>query len=318
MTSDSLISVRQQIRYVKAYERAMAKKAVPKQRVKFRREKDAGSKKRAEEERNDDDVDLTTLPRLFVDGYNVIGFWPRLKKPFDKGDLQTARSLLLDDVADFAIGRYEPVVVFDANGAADNIGKDRHEDYAGGLVRIAFAHNSADAYIEREVRSMRAEGKTVWVSTNDNGIATACGLHNATVVSSKWLVAELKASRKANAQVLDEFNRRQARFGGREPTLWDTLDGDLRAELDKEIERGAQTGLTRAQREARDAIQKQLASGELVDRGAAARRQQQLIEQQRRKRAPGSGRASRPSSSDDVAGKPGERGDDFFGMRSKL
>ena len=75
MTSDSLISVRQQIRYVKAYERAMAKKAVPKQRVKFRREKDAGSKKRAEEERNDDDVDLTTLPRLFVDGYNVIGFW---------------------------------------------------------------------------------------------------------------------------------------------------------------------------------------------------------------------------------------------------
>ena len=61
-------------------------------------------------------VDWNTLPTLFVDGYNVINAWPRLKKPFAKGDLATARRLLLDDVADFTIRRYETTVVFDSNG----------------------------------------------------------------------------------------------------------------------------------------------------------------------------------------------------------
>ena len=34
---------------------------------------------------------------MFVDGYNVINAWPRLKKPFEKGELHVARTLLLDD-----------------------------------------------------------------------------------------------------------------------------------------------------------------------------------------------------------------------------
>jgi predicted RNA-binding protein with PIN domain len=288
VSSDSQISVRKQIAYVKAYERAVRQQAArqkPLQRVKFRREKGAEIKKAASSDKIHIDLDVHTLPQLFVDGYNVIGFWPRLKKPFDKGDLQTARNLLLDDVADFTIGRFNTTVVFDANGAMDNIGKDRHEDFAGGLVRVAYAHNSADAYIEREVRELRRQGLSTWAATNDNGIATACSLHNATVVSSKWLVAELKASRKAGAAVVDEFNKRQARLAGREPTLWDALDTGLRSQLDAEIERGANAGLTRAQREAREAIERQKASGELVDRGAAARRQQLLIQQQKARRA---------------------------------
>lgn len=279
--------MRKQIAYVKAYERAVRQQAArqqPLKRVKFRREKGAETKKASSSDKVDVDIDFT-LPQLFVDGYNVIGFWPRLKKPFDKGDLQTARNLLLDDVADFTIGRFNTTVVFDANGATDNIGKDRHEDFAGGLVRVAFAHNSADAYIEREVRELRRQGTNTWAATNDGGIATACSLHNATVVTSKWLVAELKASRKAGAAVVDEFNKRQATLAGREPTLWDALDKGLRNQLDAEIERGASAGLTRAQREARETIERQKASGQLVDRGAAARRQALLIQQQKARRA---------------------------------
>ena len=95
-------------------------------------------------------VDWNQLDVMFVDGYNIINAWPRLKKPFVKGDLATARRLLLDDVADFTVKRYESVVVFDANGWSENANgaaKDREEEYAGGLVRVVYAHDSADAYI---------------------------------------------------------------------------------------------------------------------------------------------------------------------------
>ena len=167
---------------------------------------------------------------------------------------------------------------------------------------MAYAHDSADAYIEREVRAMRKEGKQVWAATNDGGIQTACSLHNATVVSAKWLVNELKASRKAGAAVLDEFNKRQARLskgGVRGVTLWDAIDSGLRNELDAEIERGATSGLSRKQREAMESIK---AGGApqaparcrpaYVDKAAAAARRR---------------RAARA-----------EGDDDFFGTASKL
>jgi predicted RNA-binding protein with PIN domain len=37
-------------------------------------------------------------PVLLVDGYNMCGYWPKLKKHFAKGDLETARSKLVVDL----------------------------------------------------------------------------------------------------------------------------------------------------------------------------------------------------------------------------
>ena len=70
VTSDSQISVRKQIAYVKAYERAAAKAArpAPKARVKFRKEKSGSSPSQQADEREKIDLNLTGLPRLFVDG----------------------------------------------------------------------------------------------------------------------------------------------------------------------------------------------------------------------------------------------------------
>ena len=45
-------------------------------------------------------VDARTL--CYIDGYNVIGAWPRLAKHSDRGDLDTARRFLIDDVGEFA------------------------------------------------------------------------------------------------------------------------------------------------------------------------------------------------------------------------
>ena len=45
---------------------------------------------------------LGELPLLLVDGYNVIGLWPRLKKRKEKNDLDGARRLLLEDLLQFA------------------------------------------------------------------------------------------------------------------------------------------------------------------------------------------------------------------------
>ena len=97
VTSNSLISVRKQIMYAKAY-RAMHSKSVSpsyqKSKTSFRRQKKSAqaedeeeARKKAEEE---EDTTNLSVPVLFVDGYNIIGRWARLKKRRDKGDMAGA------------------------------------------------------------------------------------------------------------------------------------------------------------------------------------------------------------------------------------
>lgn len=88
------------------------------ERTKFRRKKlDPASRRR----NRNHSVDLPdgkynayVDPLIFVDGYNVIGAWPKLRKWRDR-DLETARRLLLNDVEEFGCIRgWECIVVFDA------------------------------------------------------------------------------------------------------------------------------------------------------------------------------------------------------------
>ena len=96
---------------------------------------------------------------LVVDGYNVIFGTPRYEAlvdepargsrdhdPFDR-----ARELLVSDVAAFAQGRYEPVIVFDAAG---NVNPDHPELRRAG-VRMIFSPTgvTADTVIEKLVTS---------------------------------------------------------------------------------------------------------------------------------------------------------------------
>jgi len=282
--SDRQLSVRRQIALARAFKQMSKAPAKPASRTSFRKK----TKGEAKASGSDDEVDADSLdlslPTLFIDGYNVINAWPRLKKRFQRGELLVARQMLLEEVADFTIRRFETTVVFDANAAVGNIGKDRFDDYAGGLVRLAFAHDSADAFIERQVRSLQVAGKQVWVATNDGGVRIACSLHDATVVSANWLVNELKAARKASAASVTDYNNQQDRLAGRGSPIWDSLDASLRQDLDARINARARASLTRADREATDKIARQQARGELVDPGSAGRRQRLLAEQRSAKR----------------------------------
>ena len=280
------LSVKKQIALIKSFERSQRQQnAAPKSRVAFRKkEKNNTRAGKGDDEIIDvGDVNWRELPTLFIDGYNIINAWPRLKKSFVRGELAICRERLLEDVATFTIKRYNTTVVFDANGAADNFGKDREDVYAGGLVRVVYASESADAYIEGETRRLRAEGVPVFAATSDGGVATACNVYGATVMSAKSLVSGLKASRKSQGALTAEFNRQQDLLAGRQATLWDALDPTLREELDGKIEQSAFNGLSRKQREAMEAIRENPAE----ERGAAARRRQQLEAQRLRRRAPG-------------------------------
>ena len=48
-------------------------------------------------------------PVLFVDGYNVIGYWPKLKKYFQAGDLDTARERLLSELGQYLHYKGAPI-----------------------------------------------------------------------------------------------------------------------------------------------------------------------------------------------------------------
>ena len=236
---NSLLNARRQIALVRAYkQRAAAGPPRPTVRTSFRKKRDPNAVNRTSGNGPEVELDLDVgvPPQLLVDGYNVIGAWPRLKKRFERGELAEAREMLLEDVASLAAGRYDVVVVFDASGSADRVeGKDRIDEYAGGLVRVAYAHDSADAYIEREARRMRGEKLQVQVATSDMAIGTAVTLHGASVTSSQRFVAQLKASRNTAAAVLDDFNKRQSRLAGRGTSaVWDAIDPRLRKSLEEE------------------------------------------------------------------------------------
>ena len=45
------------------------------------------------------------VPVLLVDGYNVCGYWMKLKKHFMKGRLDIARQKLIDELVNFSMLR---------------------------------------------------------------------------------------------------------------------------------------------------------------------------------------------------------------------
>ena len=88
--------------------------------------------------------DTSSKPELLVvDGYNVIHATPRYESlifdrsddPYSRDVFDRARTALIADVAAFAQGRYEAVIVFDGAG---NVSADRPNLPRAG-VRIEFS-----------------------------------------------------------------------------------------------------------------------------------------------------------------------------------
>lgn len=146
---------------------------------------------------------------LVVDGYNVIFGTPRYKSLIDEqgsarvtaqnasratrlgnnDPFDRARELLVADVAAFAQGRYEPVIVFDAAG---NVNPDHPELKRAG-VRLIFSPTgtTADTVIEKLVTESREQMREVTVVTSDNTIRATVGGIPVTRLSSAMLAHEV-------------------------------------------------------------------------------------------------------------------------------
>lgn len=169
---------------------------------------------------------------LVVDGYNVIyksgRYLARMDETADGDPFEQARDLLVADVAAYAKGRYDPVIVFDAAG---NVSPER-PDLSKAGVRLVFSPTgeSADAVIERLVTEQRLLPRAVTVVTSDRTIRATVGGVPVTRVSSDVLASDVDALdaeyRQANAERQTQHMRLEDRIdpAARE-RLWRLLRG---------------------------------------------------------------------------------------------
>lgn len=163
---------------------------------------------------------------LVVDGYNVIFKSARYLARMDEtvaGDpFEQARDLLVADVAAYAKGRYEPVIVFDAAG---NVSPER-PDLSKAGVRMVFSRTgeSADAVIERLVTEQRLLPRAVTVVTSDRTIRATVGGVPVTRISSDVLVADVN-------QLAAEYEMANAERQTQHMRLEDRIDPAAREKL---------------------------------------------------------------------------------------
>jgi len=113
VSSQHLMSVKTQIRLLKHIQAAEKKSTQTVHRTKFRRAKDdAPDEEEAKPSTSGGDLwsGLKEPPLFLVDGYNIIGLWPKLKKKKNQDDMDGARMLLQQELMQFA--SYRCVAVY--------------------------------------------------------------------------------------------------------------------------------------------------------------------------------------------------------------
>ncbi|KAF3440651.1 hypothetical protein FNV43_RR18935 [Rhamnella rubrinervis] len=161
------------------------------------------------------------VPVLLVDGYNVCGYWVKLKKHFMNGRLDIARQKLIDELITFSMLReVKVVIVFDAMMS----GLPTHKEEFASIDIVYSGESCADAWIEKEVVALREDGcPKVWVVTSDRVQQHAAHGAGAFVWSSKALVSEIKESKKEVERMLQEH--RSTSFQGK--LLKHNLDSEV-------------------------------------------------------------------------------------------
>lgn len=184
----------------------------------------------------------SSLPLLVVDGYNVIGATPRYsglidehagagalvdvaslsRDPYGHDPFESARRTLLSDVATYAQGRYDAIVVFDA---AHNL-SDERPSFSPGGVRMVFSRTgeSADTVIERYATRAREQGREVLLVTSDNAIRATVGGIPVTCISSKLLAHDMQVTNSEVAIARDDRTHMHL-------TMEDRLDPATREKL---------------------------------------------------------------------------------------
>lgn len=185
---------------------------------------------------------------LVVDGYNVIYGTSRYealidehagagaladvaslsRDPYGHDPFERARETLITDVAAYAQGTYEPVIVFDAAGNLS----DERPDFSRAGVRVVFSKTgeSADSVIERLATRARKQMRDVLLVTSDNTIKFTVGGIPITTVSSQLLARDIEV---VNADI--EVSRQERSYS--HMTLADRLSPEQREKLWKMLGR---------------------------------------------------------------------------------
>lgn len=126
---------------------------------------------------------------LLVDGYNIIGAWPDLRKLKDK-DLSSARDLLIEKMAEYqAYTGYRVIIVFDAHLVQGTEKKSKNYK-----VEVIFTkkNETADERIEKLAIQLNNIRTQVHVATSD--------------YTEQWAIFGQGALRKSARELLNEMN----------------------------------------------------------------------------------------------------------------
>ncbi|WP_085829967.1 NYN domain-containing protein [Collinsella vaginalis] len=158
---------------------------------------------------------------LVVDGYNIIHATPRYERLiFDRADdpyssdvYDAARTALIADVAAFAQGSYEAVIVFDGAG---NVSPARPNLPQAG-IRIEFSPTgvSADTVVQRLCTEAREEGRACSVVTSDGTIQSTVMGKGVTRISARMLVEEIGQIDREIERVQEEAPNMKLALGSR-------------------------------------------------------------------------------------------------------
>lgn len=130
---------------------------------------------------------------LLVDGYNIIGAWPELRK-LKTTDFAKARDLLVEKMAEYqAYTGYRVIVVFDAH-----LTKGIEKKYINHRVEVIFTrkNETADERIERLACSLKNIRTKIYVATSDYTEQWTIFSQGALRISARELLTEVNSINK--------------------------------------------------------------------------------------------------------------------------
>ncbi|OEF96400.1 hypothetical protein BHF71_04410 [Vulcanibacillus modesticaldus] len=143
---------------------------------------------------------------LVVDGYNIIGAWPELRKLKKKGHLEEARDELLDWLTEYQTysGR-KVIVVFDAHQVP---GIGRRYDDKRIIVYFTKENETADELIERLVKDLHHRKRQIYVATSDYTEQRVIFGQGALRISARELAVEKEVMEKSIKRSVIKKNKK--------------------------------------------------------------------------------------------------------------
>ncbi|MEX1377944.1 MAG: NYN domain-containing protein [Eubacteriales bacterium] len=128
---------------------------------------------------------------LFVDGYNVIHAWKKLKYISENINLEAAREKLGDIIGEYAaFTGMKAVVVFDAHMVKGT--QDKKIKRPGVTMVYTKEHQTADSYIEKEVSKLDRYQQNIYVATSDGAEQMMILSHGASRISARELLRDIE------------------------------------------------------------------------------------------------------------------------------